>query len=181
MSFRPWSHEKSQTLLTGLLVLIGCAYTVAAIFQWLSMREQARGMGEQLKVMSAEVENTKSARSADFIFKLDERFSKEPIPRIKYAIQNDKPVLKEHGGEFTEDDLDGYLDLYETMNDIYAKGLVSQDMLVSAYSFWLGKAYHNAEIQDYLVRIRKEDPRFYSGFEQLFYSMSSEATLSKKP
>jgi hypothetical protein len=45
---RRWGLEHWQTVFAGLLVLIGLVYTIAAVAQWLAMKEQAREMVQQL-------------------------------------------------------------------------------------------------------------------------------------
>lgn len=52
-----WNHEKLLTVFTGLLVLVGLIYSLTSAFQWLSMREQARVMAQQMEVMRAEIED----------------------------------------------------------------------------------------------------------------------------
>ena len=58
-----WTYERWQTVFTGLLVLVGVVYTVAAVFQWVSMREQSRAMTQQLEIMKGDIENSKANRS----------------------------------------------------------------------------------------------------------------------
>jgi len=52
---RRWGLEHWQTVFAGLLVLIGLVYTIAAVAQWLAMKEQAREMVQQLEIMKAEI------------------------------------------------------------------------------------------------------------------------------
>src|SRR5947209_15848859 len=130
-----WNHDKWQTVFTGLLVLIGVIYSIAAIFQWWSMKEQAHVMAQQLEVMEAEIENSRTARSADFILRFDERFAREPFLKLRSAIEDNKPILKTHGGKFSEHDLERYLDILESLNGVYTNGLISKDLFYSSYSY----------------------------------------------
>ena len=166
-----WNHAKWQTIFTFLLVIIGAIYTAAAIFQWWSMKEQARVMDQQLEIMKAEIESGKASRSADFILRFDERLTREPFQKIRSAIENGKPILKAHGGKFSEDDLEGYLDILDSLNDVYSKGVISKDLFYNSYSYDIENAYDNSEVKAYLKDIRKEDPDFYSGFEKLAIEM----------
>jgi hypothetical protein len=172
---RNWNYELWQTLLTAGLFIIGAIYTAAAIFQWQAMKQQAKTTDQQLNVMRADIESNKANRSAEFIFKFDEKIYKPPLSGIRLLIESDKPILKEHGGAFSTDDLDRYLDIYETMHDVYVKGLIDEEMMDSAYGHVLGKAYDNAEVKAYLSEYRKEDPDFYSGFEDLAKRMKARA------
>src|SRR6266849_8527963 len=97
---RRWDHEKLLTVFTGLLVLVGLIYSVTSVFQWLSIREQARLMTQQMEVMKAEIEDTKLTRSADLMLRFDERLDRQPNPRLRSTIEAGKPILKVRGGKF---------------------------------------------------------------------------------
>jgi|SRR5438128_7591927 len=123
-------------------------------------------------------ENTKSSRSADLIIRYDERLNRDPFLKLRYAIENNKPILKAHGGKFTDDDLEGFLDIFESLNDVFAKDLISKDMFYNSYSYDIQKTYDNEEVQAHLREIRKEDPGFYSGFESLAKQMKATRPLA---
>src|SRR5712691_7855520 len=106
---RRWDHEKLLTTFTGLLVLVGFAYSITSVFQWLSMREQARLMDQQMQIMKAEIEDTTLTRSADLMLRFDERLDKQPYPSLRSTIESGKPILQTHGVKFSTDDLEGYL------------------------------------------------------------------------
>jgi len=137
------------------------------------MEEQSRAMAQQLDIMRSELESSKSNRSADFIFRFDDKLDKEPYRKLSHAIQDNKPILKEHGGKFTSDDLEGYLDIFESLHDVWTRGLITEEMLYSAYSYEIMKAANNSEVQAYLSGIRREDSDFYSGFDDLAKRMKA--------
>jgi len=124
-----------------------------------------------LRLQTKEIETSKEtstfSRSADFVLKFDERLEREPFSKIRYTIDNNRPLLKTHGGKFSDDDLEGYLDIYETIAHIYAKGLITKDMLDIMYGYSYQKTFDNSEVRDYLKVIRKDDPSFYMGGESL--------------
>ena len=140
------------------------------------MEGQAKTTIQQLEVMKKDIESNKANRSAEFIFKFDEKIYKPPSSQIRLVIESGKPILKAHGGRFSSDDLERYLDIYETMHDVYVRGLINEEMIDSAYGHVLGKAYKNPEIQAYLSEIRKEDPDYYSGFEDLAKRMKARGS-----
>jgi hypothetical protein len=153
-----WKH------ISGVLVLFQtCALLVSVYFVHVQLRY---------------LENTKESRSADLIFRFDERLSRDPFLKLRYAIENDKPILKAHGGKFTNDDLEGFLDIFDSLNDVYAKDLISKDMFYNSYSYDIQKTYDNDEVQTHLKEIRKEDPGFYSGFESLAKQMKARRPLA---
>ncbi len=173
---REWNHAKLLSAFTGLLVLIGIIYSIATILQWRSINQQARLMSQQLEIMKAEMSRTEAARAADLLLRFDERLSKEPYPKLAAAIDSHKHVLKENGGKFTDDDLEGYLNILEAMNDLYQKHLIPEDLFYSGYSYEIEKAYDNSEIQDYLKKIRKDEADLYSGFDQIAKEMKAHPT-----
>jgi hypothetical protein len=133
-----------------------------------------------LRQQTKDIENTKSNRSADFIFRFDERLAKTPFSELELAIDRHQPLLKEHGGKFNEDDLQGYLDLWESISDEYANGLISKDMFYNSYSNDIEKAYDNPEVQDFVKESQKESPEFYTGFQNLYKEMRAiEAARSR--
>src|SRR6267154_2688519 len=168
---REWNHTKLLSVFTGLLVLIGIIYSIATILQWRSINQQARLMSQQLEIMRAEMSRTEVARAADLLLRFDERLSKEPYPKLAAAIDSRKLLLKENGGKFSDNDLEGYLNILESMNDLYQKHLIPEDLFYSGYSYEIEKAYDNSEIQNYLKKIRKEDSGLYSGFDQIAKEM----------
>src|SRR5437870_3437349 len=107
-----------------MLVIVGVVYTIAAVAQWRSMNQQARVMSQQLDVMRSQIEDAKLTRSADLIIRFDERLDKQPNLKIESLIARGKPVLKEHGGMFTDDEMDGYLGIFDGLNDLYEKGMI---------------------------------------------------------
>jgi hypothetical protein len=170
---REWNHEKLLSTFTGLLVLIGIVYSIATILQWRSMNQQARTMTQQLEIMKAEMNRTEAARAADLLLRFDERLSKEPYAKLASAIDSHKHFLKENGGKFTDDDLEGYLNILDGMNDLYQRHLIPAELFYNGYSYQIEKASDNLEIQNYLKQIRKDDPDLYSGFDHLAKEMKA--------
>ena len=170
---RQWDHAKLLSVCTALLAIFTLIYSITAIFQWLSMREQARLMAQQLDVMRTDIESTKLNRSADLILKFDERLGKPPFPKIRSTIESGKPILKAHGGRFTADDLEGYIGIFDSLNDLYAKNMVNKELFYNEFSYDIEKAYDNQEIQSYLKDIRKEESDYFSGFDNLAKAMKA--------
>jgi hypothetical protein len=170
---RNWNHEKLLTIFTGLLVLVGFVYSVTSFFQWRSMREQAGVMTQQMEVMKAEIEDTRLARSADLMLRFDERLNKQPYPKIESIIDSGKPILKAHGGKFSEDDLAGYLGIFDGLSDLYEKGMINKDLFYNEYSYPVEKLWDNPEIQSYLKDIRKQDADLYVGLDSLAKQMKA--------
>jgi hypothetical protein len=146
-----WRH------ISGVLVLIQTVALIASVYL---LREQIN-----------DLQDTKSSRSADFIFRFNEQLDKPPLSKLRIAIVSSKPVLKKNGGKFSEDDLEQYLDLWEGLNDLYMKGLIGKEMFYNSYSYDIDKAHGNAEVQSFVKESRKESSDFYTGFDNLVKEM----------
>lgn len=151
-----WRH------ISGILVLIQTVALIASVYL---LREQIN-----------DLQDTKSSRSADFIFRFNEQLDKPPLSKLRIAIVSGKPILKKNGGKFDEDDLEQYLDLWEGLNDLYVKGLISKEMFYNSYSYDIDKAYSKAEVQSFVKESRKESPDFYTGLENLAKEMKEFPT-----
>jgi hypothetical protein len=154
-----WKHSSVPVLLQTVLILV---QTLALTYSVYLVREQ-----------TIDIENTKSNRSADFIFRFNDRLEKPPYGELRLAIASGEPILKEQGGKFTEEDLEGYLDLWEGLHDLYVKGLISKDMFYNSYSYDIEKAYDNPEVQAFVKESQKESPEFYTGFQNLAKEMKA--------
>jgi hypothetical protein len=156
-----WKH------ISGVLVLL---QTIALLVSVYFLREQARDLSD-----------TKANRSIDLVFRFDERLSKPPLVKVRTAIENNRPILKANHGKFTDEDLEGYLDLLDSLNDVYMTGLISKDIFYNAYSYDIVKAYDNAEVQSFLKESRIEVPDSYSGFERLAKEIKAAAPPAGSP
>lgn len=114
-----------------------------------------------------QIRDLRNNQSAQLMLEFDRELNSNINASIITAIENNLPILKENGGEFTETDIDHYLGIYELLNNISEVGIISDDMLYNAFSYWVVTTYQNKEIQDYLSKIREEDESFFLGFEIL--------------
>jgi len=170
---REWNHARLLSIFTGLLVLIGIIYSIATILQWRSINQQAHLMTQQLEIMKGQIDDAKLTRSADLMLRFDALIDKPTNGRIRLAIENGKPILKKHGGKFSEDDLEDYLSIFDALNDLYEKGMINKDLFYNDYSYDIEKAYGNAEVQSHLKEIRKDEADFFSGFDSIAKEMKT--------
>ena len=82
---------------------------------------------------------------------------------IIHAIQNDKPILTENGGNHSHVDLDKYLGGFDTVALVYRDGFLSDDHLCSSFSYDIDRTSKNSEVQKYLA----EYPDFFDGLRNL--------------
>lgn len=170
---REWNHQKLLSVFTGLLVLVGAIYGITTILQLRSMNNQALLMAQQLDIMKEQIDDVKLTRSADLMLRFDALLDKPLNARLRLAIENGKPILKEHGGKFSADDLESYIAIFDSLNDLYQREVINKDLFYNDYSYDIEKAYENREIQSYLQDIRKQDAQFFVGFDSIAKEMKA--------
>ncbi len=114
-----------------------------------------------------EIRSNQMSRGFDYMT----YFSKELLSGknldLILSIEDDKPLLKDNGGNFTTKDFDTLLGTYYDINTLRIKGLITDDLLYENFAFDLANVYSNREIMEYLEEIRREDAGYYSGFDDL--------------
>jgi len=116
---------------------------------------------------TVQIRDLRNSQSTQLMLEFNKDLNSDINASLITAIEENKPILKENGGEFTPTDIDRYLGAYELLNNVSEAGLISDDMLYNAFSYDIIKTYQNKEIQDYLSKIRQEDSSFFRGFELL--------------
>jgi hypothetical protein len=101
------------------------------------------------------------------MIKFNDQLSTPTNARLISALENNKPIFKENGGEFTSTDVDLYLSEYELLNNVWDDGLISDEMLYNAFSYSTIKTTDNVEIKAYLQQERKTDSLIFAGFQRL--------------
>ena len=79
------------------------------------------------------------------------------------TIENNKPILIENGGVYSNVALDKYLGALDTIAQVYRDGFLSDDHLCRSFSFYIEEADKNSEVQNYLAKY----PNFFHGFREL--------------
>lgn len=114
-----------------------------------------------------QIKDWRDSQSAQLMLEFNKELNSDLNANLITAIEENKPILKESGGEFTTTDVDRYLGAYELLNNISIAGLISDDILYNAFAYDIVKTYQNKEIQNYLTKIRQEDNSFFRGFGAL--------------
>ena len=118
----------------------------------------------------AELTNYKSEenyKSADLILRYDKELSTPTNTGIYNASNEHRPILRRNGGKYSVDDLDAYLGIFNSINDLHNKLLLDDESVANEYSDYVVKAASNSEIQNYLMEIRKKDDTYFRGFDEL--------------
>jgi hypothetical protein len=84
------------------------------------------------------------------------------------VIENNQPVLKENGGPYTTAQLDNYLGYFETINQAYSEGLLTEDQLCTSFSDHAITASKNKEVQEYM----KNYSNYFDGFSELMIAIA---------
>ena len=83
------------------------------------------------------------------------------------AIDSQKPILQEHGGQFTDYQLEDYLAVYEAMDGAYLSGQIDRSDFCDLFSYYLDETAQDKEIQGYISGINNGGQNFYGGFIDL--------------
>ena len=114
-----------------------------------------------------QIRDLRNDQSAQLMLEFNKELNSDLNANLITAIEENKPILKNSGGEFTTTDVDRYLGVYELLNTVSITGLISDDMLYNAFAYDILKTYQNGEIKSYLAKIRQEDSSFFRGVDAL--------------
>lgn len=146
--YKNWKYiEKIIIIVQFIIIIFGCVYSYD---------------------QNQDIKNNKLNRQNDLGIRYYDRLNTGINRKIFIAIQNKKPLLLANGGNFTKDQFDDYLgDLHDTGQSL-GSDLINGDIACSSFSDITDKTWNNSEIQDYLKETRKEDPKYFSGFDELY-------------
>ena len=97
--------------------------------------------------------------------------------RIDSAIEDDlylnKPILLGNKGRWNDKDLNDFLGYFETLSDYVEAGSLNYRDVFDEYSDDIIMTYHNKEVQNYIISLRKQskDNSYYEKFEKLAISL----------
>lgn len=114
------------------------------------------------------LEGNRAARLTNFIT-LANRVFNPTNTEIIDAIENWKPILAPEG-KFTEAQLDNYLADFDTIDEVYEEGLLTEAQLCK-FSYYIMLTTTNKEISDYIKKIRQAQTAtskpFFIGYYRL--------------
>jgi hypothetical protein len=114
-----------------------------------------------------QIRDLRNDQSAQLMLEFNKELNSNLNANLITAIEDNKPLLKDNGGEFSTTDIDRYLGVYELLNTVSITGLINDDMLYNAFAYDILKTYNNQEIKNYLTKIRQEDSSFFRGVDVL--------------
>jgi len=86
---------------------------------------------------------------------------------ILLDIDHNKPILRENGGLYSDNDLDAFLGAFNDLNDTFNSGLISGELVYNNFSDALIDTYKNHEVQQYLAKIRIKNSEYFQGFDDI--------------
>ncbi len=146
--------KNTETWFTGIIMITAVVGVVFGL--------------QTLKQATQSLEETRKANQGNLILSLNrDFFFNDRLYNVRKAIENDKPILIEHQGKLTDQDLEDYIGMFETMDDLRTRKILDQDLLDNNFCSYISEAYNNSEIKNYISDVRKENDGLYSGFENL--------------
>lgn len=110
--------------------------------------------------------NEEQSRNFDLLLRLDDRLQNKTDQAIFSVIEKNKALLQPQG-KFSPDNLDQYLDDLTSIQYAYNRNLINIDSFYNWFSDYFILTARNKEINNYLIKIRKESPDYYAGFEEI--------------
>ena len=82
-----------------------------------------------------QIRDLRNSESARLMLDFNTELNSDLNANLITAIEDNKPIFKENGGEFTSTDVDRYLGIYELLNRVSVVGLLHDDMLYNAFAY----------------------------------------------
>ena len=107
--------------------------------------------------------------SADFMLRFDQLIEDGTDGEILGAIDAGRPILKEHGGAFTDEELDRLLADLQLLATAYNNHVINDRMTYDAFSYDLEDTHENKEVAIFIANEGKQtgNDDLYNGFIDL--------------
>ena len=127
--------------------------------------------GIGLLLTALQLHDNRQVESASVGLQFDDRLTKPSAIAIIDAAESlpPVPILKEHGGQSTDDELEMMLGNYDTLYYLREERLINDQMTYDLFCFDLSGMYANAEVSAYLKQERQDakDSAIYIGFDRM--------------
>jgi hypothetical protein len=119
-----------------------------------------------------EVRNSRDATSAEIGLRFDDRFLQRDMVNIRDAVESNPPdpILKDHHGISTDDQLEQFLGYYDELYYLRKQGSINDLMMWDLFCSDIDDAYGDPEVTTYLREYRSGSPRSkadFMGFDHL--------------
>lgn len=148
-----WWRFKTDTLerLAFIVAIVGfpllLVSTCAVLYQFIEVRHIASSQNHiQLSILFFRDANTAIIDAIEI-----------------NAIDGKKQILKEHGGEFGNTQLDNYLGNFDIVDQVYKEGLLTEDEMCRSFSYYVTATTKNEEVKQYMTK----NPDYFDGIKEL--------------
>ena len=148
--------EKSHHHLISLTLIASLITTVTAItgvyFGLQTLTESARSnQGNMILTLNRDI------------------FFNDRLYKVRQAINHKRPILQKNQGQSSEEDLDDYIGMFETMEGLRERKILDENLLNDNFCSYIVDAYQNKEVKEYIVYVRNypNSKDLYTGFEYL--------------
>ncbi|MBI3812110.1 MAG: hypothetical protein HY283_07885 [Nitrospirae bacterium] len=113
----------------------------------------------------SDLKTAKYDRSTQLLVMFDQEFYSGSNQTVTHALEHEGPLLKKNGGRITEEQLGDYLDVMESLSDVYHRGVIDKKMFADWEGRYIEEAYNNKEVREYIFEQQKDDLETYTHFE----------------
>jgi len=116
------------------------------------------------------LKHEKEKDSAELMLKFEDYLNKPEYVDLISALDTtdiNVKIFRSHGGPFSDGLVEDYMGEYETIDNLYTKGLIDIEMIRNSFSYNLEQDYLNKDIQSVIAKEQKEDTDLWSGFQHL--------------
>lgn len=108
--------------------------------------------------------NTGTQNGFELMTLMEKQLNSKVNSDIQTAIDRHKPVLNVNKGRYSENELDDFLNNFETLGSYFKKKLISLDMLCAWFGDPVSSVISNQEIGEYIKKSRNEDSAYFEDF-----------------
>lgn len=101
--------------------------------------------------------------SADLVLKFGEYLDDGIYLQISQALDAEDKTLKifQPEGPFNIGDIDRYLGTFETLGNLYQRGLITCDMFSTNFAYYIQKTYFNEEMRSYINEVNDNGQKWW--------------------
>jgi len=125
----------------------------------------------QIRIIEKQLDEANEIASLQNVLTLDNQLYAPQSTEIIADIGDSKPILKEHGGKFSSYELDNFLSIFDSMNQVYIQRHISTADLCEQFDYYIQTSYEYPEIQSYLKKIRNTDGSYFVNFDDLYNNL----------
>lgn len=101
--------------------------------------------------------------SADLVLRFGEYLDDGPYLEISQALDTEDKTLRifQPEGLFNTGDVDRYLGTFETLGNLYKRGLITCDMFSTNFAYYIQKVYSNEEMHSYINEVNDKGQKWW--------------------